>query len=283
MKLIRHIFKITFFFIVFNLYSQESPYIVKTRIDWFNLKLVADIGLDLAKANLRMPAAGLEAQRMIARDLANLIKDDILGLLVDSSRNISSTMLDDTLNIEDLLESIKKCKRTDAHFSYDLNMYQTTWEFSLIDFSALYVRHTVPYEPPPSLYYVPTKSYSGIIIYAAGPFPVKGEFVNSRLFPCLFPRIFDSKMNLVLERNMMIPENLKKWGMVAYAADISSSALETRVGNDPLRIMAFNIFGSNRTDIVITEEDALKILNLPENRELLKNGRIVVIIDSQIE
>ena len=46
-----------------------------------------------------------------------------------------------------------------------------------------------------------------------------------------------------------------------------------------LRIMAYQIFGTLRTDTVITRTDALKILGDPANRELIKTGRIVFVLD----
>ncbi len=257
-----------------------SAYVVSTRVDWFSQKLVVDISLDLAKAGLRMPAARSEAGLAVTRDLADLARGGVFSLLVDSYRDVGQTTSDGTISVDDLLGFLNKGARTGARFSSDFASYRATYEFPLTRLSELFVRHTVPHEPPPSLRFVPTKRYTGVVIYAAGEYPVQGEHVDARLVPALFPRIYDETMSLVLERNMMDPAAIRRWGLVAYASDLSDPSLESRVGDDPLRIMAYRVFGTNRTDIVITEEDALKILNLADNRALLREGRVVVVLDA---
>jgi hypothetical protein len=51
-----------------------------------------------------------------------------------------------------------------------------------------------------------------------------------------------------------------------------------RVGENPLRIMARGIFGAVPTDPVIDREDALIILSSEQNRQLLREGRIVIVL-----
>ena len=56
---------------------------------------------------------------------------------------------------------------------------------------------------------------------------------------------------------------------------------QDRVGKDPLRIKARQVYGTNRTDPVISDPDALRILTVPENLELLRHGKVVVILDKE--
>ena len=51
------------------------------------------------------------------------------------------------------------------------------------------------------------------------------------------------------------------------------------MGKDPLHISARKIFGTNRTDPVISRKDALKILSVKDNLELLEQGKIVILLD----
>ena len=55
----------------------------------------------------------------------------------------------------------------------------------------------------------------------------------------------------------------------------------TCVGIDPLYISARKVFGRFRTDPVISVRDALKILCIPENVELLKQGKVVILLDKK--
>jgi hypothetical protein len=51
------------------------------------------------------------------------------------------------------------------------------------------------------------------------------------------------------------------------------------VGSNPLRILAREVFGLNPTDPVIDREDALKILSSENNRRLLREGRVVLVLN----
>jgi len=86
-------------------------------------------------------------------------------------------------------------------------------------------------------------------------------------------------MNLLVDRNRVDPGALRKWGELGYAASLGSDA-EARIGSAPLKIVAQAYFGTNRSDILISRDDALKILALPENRALVSAGKILVIIDT---
>ena len=88
-------------------------------------------------------------------------------------------------------------------------------------------------------------------------------------------------MNLVLDRSLVAPEALsgKDGGggrspRLRLGLGVEAGA---RVGADPMRVMALELFGDSRTDYVISREDALRILSSPGNRELLRQGRVVVV------
>ncbi|GAB1481739.1 hypothetical protein MASR2M78_05540 [Treponema sp.] len=54
-----------------------------------------------------------------------------------------------------------------------------------------------------------------------------------------------------------------------------------RVGKDPLRILARSLFGVRATDPIIDRDDALKIISSEENRRLLKEGRLVIVLGDE--
>ena len=88
-------------------------------------------------------------------------------------------------------------------------------------------------------------------------------------------------MELIYEKNMEDSEIAKKIGVVSYHYSSDEKLYSQRIGNDPLRITAKKIFGINRTDPVISTKDALKILSVPENKELLRQGKVVILLDKE--
>jgi hypothetical protein len=132
---------------------------------------------------------------------------------------------------------------------------------------------------------VPAPAYTGIVIIAAETLPVHGTRSAALLQPCLFPKIWDADMNLIFERNMFDP---KAGTMVRYfsireifAGGPSGLSPEVTaiVGDRPLRIFASGVFGIQPTDPIISREDALLIISNNENRKLLREGRVAMIID----
>jgi hypothetical protein len=258
--------------------AAASPYAVESLLDWERLALTLRIRLDLMAAGLRLPAGRLEAERMIDRDLPNLAKEAIFALAVDSRRDVADTVADGSLDVNDLLALSKSARRVEASLSRDMRSFEAVFEFSVLDISSLYIRHSaaIPLEEP--LAWAPSRPYTGLVIYAKGELPVHGEKVRDRLKPCLFARIYDEDMNPILDRNVVDPSALRAGGELAYTS-APSGAVGSRAGDDPARIIAIGLFGENRTDIVISREDARRFLSRPENREALRQGRVLVVFD----
>jgi hypothetical protein len=92
-------------------------------------------------------------------------------------------------------------------------------------------------------------------------------------------------MNLVYDRTMTNPADTR--GVIKYinlneifAATPSGvdAALEERIGTNPLRVIAREVYGAVPTDLVIDRDDALLVLSSENNRKLLREGRVIFAI-----
>jgi hypothetical protein len=258
--------------------SQEEALAMRSSVDWETRVLTLRIELDVARAGIRLPAGRLEAERLVERELADLAKEAVFALAVDSHRSVGDTIADGSLDVNGLIELASRAKRGEASFSRDMRSFSAEYAIPLGSVAGLYAggREAVPLPAP--LGYSPSRAYTGILIYAQGELPVRGERVSGSLRPCLFPRIYDEGMRPILDRDRVDPAILVGDGPVGYAPAVKAAA-EGRVGDDPLRVMAKAVFGANRTDLVLSVEDADRILALPENRDLVRRGRILVILD----
>jgi hypothetical protein len=106
--------------------------------------------------------------------------------------------------------------------------------------------------------------------------------------PCLFPKIWDSEMNLIYERNML---EVQSTSMVSYAPLNSifqknpsglSEELAAIVGERPLRIFAHGVFGIKPTDLIIDRSDAMLIISSEENRRLLSEGKVAILLNDSV-
>ena len=53
-------------------------------------------------------------------------------------------------------------------------------------------------------------------------------------------------------------------------------------GDRPMRIIAQGVFGVNPTDLIIDRNDALTIISSEENRRLLSQGKVVIILNDSV-
>jgi hypothetical protein len=273
--------------------AQESPrgtppekaaYAATSRIDWKERVLRVDVELDMVAAGLRMPEGRLAAERMMERDIASLAKDAVFALQADSHGTIEAAVAEGSFEPEKLVALTGMARVERSSFSRDMRKFTKTYALSLDAVASLFLTGAEPSPIRAPLELMPTRDYTGIVIYAKGRLPVRGEEIDGKAAPCLFPRVYDSEMHLLLDRSVVAPEILARdgpsGGVLGYASGLGVEA-GARVGGDPMRVMAAQLFGDARTDYVISREDALRILSSSGNRELLRQGKIVVILDFQ--
>ncbi len=246
-------------------------------VDWSARLVRFTATIDGRAAGLRLPSARIEAERAIEAALPALAKDLLFSIPVDARRTILDTIADGTIDVDSVLGALESRRRVSGSFSTDFSTFSVAFELPLSALEILYVRHTSPSDRPPSLEWAPTGAYTGIVIYAALPLPVRGEHGEAAVRPCLFPRVWDGDMGSVLESNMVAPGAIARWGVVGYASSVDSVGLEERVGDAPLRASARMVFGNGRTDLVISTEDARRIFGSPENSALVREGRVVIV------
>ena len=245
-------------------------------VDWKARLLTIEVELTLAAAGLRLPEGRLSAERMIERDLPGLAKDAVLAIQADSYRSIEDAVADGSFDSQSLVALASLAHFEGSSFSKDLRKFIASYSLRIDAIAALFLSGASPSPIRAPLDSRPARAYSGIVIYAKGSLPIHGEAVEGRAAPCLFPRVFDTEMNLVLDKSLVLPDILAREGVLGYASGLGVEA-GGRVGADPLRVMAVELFGDRRTDYLISRDDALRILSSPENRGLLRQGRVVVV------
>jgi len=254
-------------------------------IEWDKADIQALVSLNLASANLTMPSGRTRAEALVNSAYLSLIRPVILGIRADSSSTLADLVQRGDLNLNAIDEIALAAPATPPFLSPDLLNIQAAYRISRAEISAALIRHSSPAEIRRTLMPVPSADYTGIIIIASSPLPVHGMKSSALLVPCLFPKIWDTDMNLLFERNML--ERGRKT-MVHYAPRASifhdspsgiSPQAAALVGLRPLRIFARGLFGATPTDLIIDTQDTLRIIATEQNRRLLREGRVLIIVD----
>lgn len=267
----------TIFYCVAVGFSQTME--SSSTIDWTNNHFDSEVNLNVEKANIPMPSGKSTAVNRITMQLPVLIKDPLLSLQVDSSSTLGDLVIKETLSLETLTRIIDSGKRTPGVFKKSPHILSTSHSIDLKAIGAELIKHRSISQPITPIQDISSRAWTGIVIDARGKFPVHGEYIESKVSPCFFPKVWDEDMTLIYEKNMMTPDIAKKQGIVTYDYSNNELRYRDRIGINPLRISAVQVYGANRTDPVISREDALRILTVNENRKLLEEGKCVILLD----
>ena len=260
-------------------YSYPSGMESQTVQNWETAQIDSKITIDLNKSGLYLPTDRNAAIRLIQQNRSSLLKNAYLSILVDSSHRLGSYLAEEKISLTDINTVINNGKSTAPVLSQELQTAIVYHQNPLQELANLFVKHNAPYTPSFFPLGTASKVYTGILIDARGQLPVHGEYSSEQLNPCLFPKIWNKNMNLIYEKNIVDPSRAKKHGIVLYTGTLDESLYRDRIGTEPLRIIARGVFGDNRTDPIISNEDAERILAKSENIELLRQGKIVIVCD----
>ena len=265
-----------------KLIVDEPGFSARSRVDWSAGMLEVEATRQLDPSTAALPRAKADAETDIESRLSGFMTAALSTVIIDSSHTYGDLLGRDPALFSRVSELAGGAQRQALFLSDDFSHLIARYSLPLFGAqgiaSPLYPSRNEPVRR--GLGWVPTRVFTGLLIYAKGMLPVVGANGMALARPAVFPRIFDESMTLVMEKGMCEPEALTQWGMVGYAASLDDPVVTLRAGALPLRLVARGVFGDNTTDIVIPTEGARQLLTLPENRKLLREGRIVIVYES---
>jgi hypothetical protein len=256
-------------------------------VDWNVMEISAVVTLDLASAGVKLPSGRTQGENIIDYGYLRLIQGGILGMQVDSSSTIADLIARGEMTIFDVEYFALGAESEPPALSLDLRSMFASYTINIGNISSSLIRHSRAAPIPRTLNAVTTQAYTGIIIIANESLPVHGMRSSAVPVPCLFPKIWDTEMNLIFERNMLEPaysslHYAPASGIFANSPSGLTPEMISVVGQRPMRIIARGVFGITPTDIIIDRADALAIISSAENRRLLSEGRVAIILDDSV-
>ncbi|NQS97230.1 MAG: hypothetical protein HQ591_02140 [candidate division Zixibacteria bacterium] len=128
----------------------------------------------------------------------------------------------------------------------------------------------VPSQPPavPS-HPQPTPVPTGLV--------VDGRGLGVR--PALAPKIVDERGEEVYGSSYVSREYAIQQGMVGYAKDPDKASSDDRVAPTPIQVKGIKAEGPNRSDLVISNQDAARLLSLSESLNFLRQCKVIILVD----
>ena len=253
-----------------------------TTVDWHRGIVAVEVHAPIPTSGRNLAAAEHSVRREIERELPQILQEALLSVRLDEGRTVAD-LIDHNLDRAAMLPRvISNARRVRVHRTPDLHDVVAEYHLPLFpELARVVVTHADPTPLPRSVSWVPTRAYSGIVIVADTPLAIHGTGRQGLAVPALMPRIFDRTMRTVLSFDMVPPEVVRTSGVVRYTDNVSDPMIQAVAGSDPLHIVATGLFGTTVTDLIIPVDAADRILFSESNRELLRSGRVVVVVPSQ--
>ena len=262
-----------------NCYTDKAT----SFFDWKEGKLFVDINRKMPLEKYPFPRAKSVTASLTANIAPEIFLQAIMKLRIDSYYTMKEAAENDKSLLGPILEVSEEGRRIWEKVSDDFTTYDARYVFDFYGNKGIINVFDLQKNPFPIeryLGFVPTRDFSGFVIYARGFIRAHGKRKSERVNPAMFFKLLDEDMNIILEREMCYPNYLRKWGMAAYTDNEKEASLLKRIGAFPLKMMARGVFGKYATDIIVSRQSARQILALKENIETLKKCRVVIVIDS---
>jgi len=179
---------------------------INGTVEWDKMEINAVVSLDMASAGLRLPNGRMQSEALIAAEYVRLIRPGLMNLQVDSSSNIADLVSRGEWNSFDVENLALQVRSVPPALSPDFSSLLASYTLGMGEISTALIRHRRPADIPRTLNPVSAPVYTGIIIIAAESLPIHGARSAALVRPCIFPKIWDTEMNLIFERNMLNPE-----------------------------------------------------------------------------
>ncbi|MBN2790262.1 MAG: hypothetical protein JXR69_08740 [Candidatus Delongbacteria bacterium] len=263
---------ITMLIMVLSLFAQGE-------IDW-ERRVVTASGIGAPNPNMPNMAAkragAINAAKMYAvRDLVATIK----GMYLSSESNVENYMTTSDV-VKTQVEGIAKAYRMVGKPKYfEDGSVEVTVEMSIDgDLSSLIMKEQQFDTEAPA---VAEADYKLSDIATDKPDVYTGLIIDCsevQLRPALSPKVLSKSGAEIYGSANVSRDFAVQQGMLGYLKDIEKAKATSRVQNNPYIIKAIGVQGTNKADIVISDEDAAKVKELSANLNFLRECRVIAII-----
>jgi hypothetical protein len=113
------------------------------------------------------------------------------------------------------------------------------------------------------------KVYTGLVVDARG----------LGLHPALAPKVLDANGKEVYGSAYVSREYAIQQGMAGYAKDPDKARINERVAPNPFFVRGIKAEGVNKTDVVISVQDAVELNGMAENLNFLRQCKVMILVD----
>ncbi len=252
---------------------------VDAVVNWQDSAVIVTIDTSINIDALNRAAALTHAEIAVNSRLALILPPIIQNIRFNSLLTIGQFLEQDPAKWGSIINLIEGKSPISIRPSNSSRTVSLVYRINLYpDLIAPFIDNSNPSPIPYSIGWTPSQNFSGAVIYAAEPLPAYGQDIVVSLQPALLPDIYDENLNDVLLSEMVDQNAIIQRGVVGYTNSVNPDDWRERVGDYPILIVAVAIWGERNSDILIPKLDADRLLSRTANRNLLQEGKVLVII-----
>ncbi len=252
------------------------------EINWGSGKIAATGFSEPAQKQTSGQAIRNEAPSAARQKAVNILAGLVGGLSLSGGRTVADTMDRVPSIAEKISEMVRSAPVVQQRFLSD-GAAEIVIEMSIYGgFSQLILPEDIRHIEAIQSMNVTKENQGPTEKTGAGGSPTGGLVIDARdlgITPAMMFTVFDENGRSVYGSAYVSREYAVQWGMAAYVRRIPTGNDFTRVAPGPLVIKGLRAVGDGRTDIVISNADAIKLKGAVENLILLRQGRVAVVLD----
>ncbi|MFN3411111.1 MAG: hypothetical protein ACK4YF_02995 [Exilispira sp.] len=268
---------ILFFFFTIVLDGSENYEVIERRlegnINWTSLNFVssgyAELDPDATNISTNELLTLKKAEENGYANLTSLI----INMTIDSKAKFIDLVKQDPEINRSLFEYVQNAYKSDIKYTGNKRIIYFLLPFILKNFSlykVLNLKRDYTNEVQINYAFPNNTNFTSIVIDA------RGYMLN----PALKPKILDQLRQTIISFDNVNWQVIEKKGFINYICDISGlKALKDLIGENPYIISAIGSYGINNTDVIISNESIALFFGNPRNLDLIKNGKIILLID----
>lgn len=274
----KFLFFILFLFLFLNIINgSENFEVIERRIEgkinWTLMEFEANGFAELDPNTTNIATNELLTLKKAEENGYSNLTTLIINMTFDSKTRIIDLIKEDSEINRNLFEFVQNAFKSDLKYIQNKRIIYFILPFLLKNtsiYSVLKLNRDYINEIENISIFPNSKEFTSLVI------DCRGYMLN----PALKPKILNPYHQAIITFDNVKWDVIEKKGFVNYICDISGlKALKDLVGDNPYIIPAIGSYGINNTDVIISEESIAFFFGNPKNFELIRNGKIILLID----
>ena len=248
----------------------------KGAINYSERKISA-VGIGFVPENvINAGQARRAALRIAKQDALRLLIEIVNGVVVTSETTMTGAMLDDVIKsrVEGAVRGAVQVG--EPKYLSDTSI-EVTYEVPMSGITEIIL---------PSSGWEAVPSNEGEIAMESLPPPkpgmITGLIIDTKglgIKPAMSPQILDQNGGIIYGIGNFSREYAVQYGVVGYSKDLNQAMEDLRVVGNPLVVKGVGVAGTHQTDVIIPNQDVFKVNNAESSAQILKNCKVMFILD----